>query len=165
MVKLEGKHNTSYRDHLGNTTIGVGFNMDDPGAMLVWVEVGVEELFGEVYRGETELSEESIMKLFKWSWELAKSNARFRCGQLGVSWYDASAFEKFLWADIAFNTGSCSGWTKVFKQKSDRKTLLEARRRQRELDSRVAKIGYHFGVIGSLDEAIELGLTEARYIK
>ena len=161
--KLEGYEEYAYTDTEGKVTVGYGFNMDASSARDIWNKLEIPEDYDKVYDKEIDISKNTGLVLLCYIWGKAIKKAKARAEDLGYKWNEYNEFQKFILTDIAYNTGSVNNWTKVFA--ADGKTMLkEARRRQRELDSRIAKIGYHYGVISSLEEAIEAGLEEARFI-
>jgi len=166
MKILEGCEYTAYKCTSGYVTIGVGFNMDSVGARDTWRKVGVVEDFDEVYNKESKLSEESSAKLFDKTWNWCKKAAEARCEELGVDYEPMASWHKFVLADIAYNTGSLKGWTKVVKETAPGIVLVEARRKPHEvMDSRVAKISHYFGYVDSVEDAVGMGLTHTKYIK
>ncbi len=164
MRKLEGFESLAYDDTEGNTTVGIGFNMVSSGARKIWDKLHIIEDFDEVLVGRQEISVYSATRLFNDFWDRCVQQAKTRTIELGLDWNSFNEYKQFVLADIAYNVGSVTGWTKVFKVSRDTEVMVESRRKQRELDSRVAKIAYSFGVIEDLAEAKKLGLTEAKYI-
>lgn len=59
----EGTLYKSYKDTMGNTTVGIGFNMDDPHARGVWIQADIPESFNLVYDSKLPLSSSSIASL------------------------------------------------------------------------------------------------------
>jgi len=59
----EGLRNTSYKDTVGKTTVGIGFNMDDPHAQGIWIKADIPESYHQVYNRTQTLSTESAWKL------------------------------------------------------------------------------------------------------
>ena len=123
-------------------------------------------LIEDLLNGKAEISKKGAEWLLEYMLKrdyIAK--VKNRAKELGYNFNDYREYHKILLIDIAYNTGSVSKWRKVFNPNATSKEVLkECRRKQRELDSRVAKIGYQLGIINSLEEAKELGLTQARYI-
>ena len=75
-------------------------------------------------------------------------------------------YKKFILADIVYNTGSIKKWKKVLIKEDPNDVLFEARRNPKQImDSRVAKIGYHFGLLKNIEEAHSIGLEFAKYLK
>jgi len=173
---IEGYSAKVYTDTLGNRTIGYGFNLDDNSARKVYDTVakatysmniiahGTYPKFDELLEGSKEIDEKVAGKLVEQSIRSAYLLVVKRARELGINAGSLPLYHQFILTDIAYNTGSISGWTKVFKEGTAKGVLKEARRRQRELDSRVAKIGYQLGIIDTLDDAHKLGLTEAKYL-
>jgi GH24 family phage-related lysozyme (muramidase) len=63
----EGCKNCTYKDTTGNTTVGIGFNMDTPSARRIWDEADIPESFDSVKAGTQLLSQESIWALLNMS--------------------------------------------------------------------------------------------------
>jgi len=165
MKILEGYSDISYVCTKGKTTVGVGFNMDQASAKIVWQELGIPEDFYDVYNGITGVSEDTCYKLFNYYWDIAEKAVRTRCIAVDEVYDEMPEYKQFVLKDIVYNTGSIRNWYKVFKEQEPKKVLYQARRRQRDLDSRVAKIGKYYGLITSLEDAHNIGLTEAKYIR
>ncbi|MDZ5761532.1 hypothetical protein [Lyticum sinuosum] len=85
LFKSEGKRYVSYKDNnpeRGRITIGIGFNMDDPGARTIWSRAFPENFdkkdnnipdnipdFNDAYNRLISLTEEQVFKLFECSFE------------------------------------------------------------------------------------------------
>lgn len=171
---LEGYKNKVYIDTAGKRTIGYGWNLDDPSAKQVFNAVVTDNFtefgyflgaFQEIYDGDIDITPSLAEEILDRYLHVSYTLARHRAEELGIDLDKEPFWRKVIVTDIAFNTGSCEGWTRVFKVKTPRACLAEARRKQRELDSRVAKLGYQLGIIADLEEAHMLGLTEAKYIR
>lgn len=169
MMKLEGFRSLCYKDHLGNNTIGIGFNMDSKGSKEIWEKL-IDPDFDKAYKGEIQIGLEDGIALLAPFWDNADYQVKQRIKELQnkglvvMELNDMTAFKRFILKDIVFNTGNIQEWTKVLTETEDKKVMIEARRTQRELDSRIAKIAAAFDVIESVEEAVECGLTEAKYI-
>lgn len=59
----EGVKPQAYNDHLGNRTIGIGFNMDDPSARERWKQAKIPTSFDAAYQGKASLSPEEMERL------------------------------------------------------------------------------------------------------
>jgi hypothetical protein len=176
LEKLEGFEAFSYKDKHDNTpgnpddnvTVGYGFNMDGHGARDVWSRLDIEEDFDGVRDDNHELSRESAAKLLEDFWENCEDAAKLRCDEVSIRYGALPEWHRFILADIVYNTGSISNWYKVIVMKNPEAVLYESRRKDADgghtLDSRIAKIGYAFGLIESLEDAHRIGLTEAKYI-
>jgi len=151
-----------------NVSVGLGFNMDAKGARDRWNKALIPENFDNVYHGIEKLSKDSAIKLFIPFWKYCEIKAKKRAEYLGLNFNAMPEFHRFVLTDIAYNTGSVSKWRKVFISKNQDTILFEARRKDPDgghsLDSRVAKIGHHFGIIPSLEYAHHIGLDEAKYL-
>jgi hypothetical protein len=165
---LEGYKSSSYLCTAGKVTVGYGFNMDSKGAKDRWNELNIMENFDDVYNGDEEITHFSASVLFEHYWKYCERKAMKRCIELEVGYMALPQYHKFILSDIVYNTGSLDKWYKVVRNKEPRSVLLEARRKDEDgghsLDSRVAKIGYYFGIVSDLEDAINLGLDEARYV-
>ena len=165
MSKLEGIELLAYDCSLGFRTVGIGFNMEQVGARKVWEKLAIKEDFDKVFNQEIEISNETAEKLFDKVWKWCEKTASKRCDDLGLHYNSMPEYKKFILSGIAYNTGSVKKWYKVFINKEPRSVLYEARRNPKELmDSRVAKIGFYFGIVDSLEDAHNLGLKYAKYV-
>ena len=163
--ELEGLRRYSYVCVRNYRTVGIGFNMDQAGSRELWKKLKIEEDFDKVYQGKTPLSMRSIEALFHKTWDWCLKRAKDRCEDLGINYNEAKEYQKFIWADLVFNTGSVNHYELVFKATDPKEVLFQARRRPyKDLDSRVAKIGYHFGLIDTIEEAKEIGLIHTKYL-
>ncbi|MDX2050389.1 MAG: hypothetical protein SFT93_04385 [Rickettsiaceae bacterium] len=71
----EGERHTAYKDHLGNTTIGVGFNMSTAGARKEFNKAFDSKInFDDAKNGKIKLTDEQVKKLFDQS---MKSRERY----------------------------------------------------------------------------------------
>lgn len=171
--KLEGFRAKAYKDTKNITTVGFGFNMQTLISRDIWESLEIEESFYDVYWGKAELSRDSAFSLFLDIWLSSEKAAIARARVLGLDFHSFPDWKKFILTDIAYNTGSVSGWTNVFKADEPHEVLFEARRKQHSIDSRVAKIGYHFNLIEDfdgdgdidIDDARFIGLSKAKYLK
>ena len=59
----EGLKYNAYKDTVGKTTVGIGFNMDSPSAKNVWVQANIRESFNLVKNSNFPLSTASIASL------------------------------------------------------------------------------------------------------
>jgi len=165
MVKLEGLKLVAYDCTAGKRTVGIGFNMEASGARKVWNKLKIAEDFDDVFYKKAQISEASASKLFHKAWGWCEKKASERAKELNLEYNSMPDYKRFILADIVYNTGSIKKWRKVLINKTPESVLLEARRNPKELmDSRVAKIGYYFGLIKDLEEARHLGLEHAKYI-
>lgn len=166
--KLEDFKETRYKDIEGNVSVGYGFNMDNSSATRIWYELNIMEDFDLVYSGAEILSHFSATLLLDRIWSWAENKAIARCIEVGRTFNSLPDFHRFILADIVYNTGSINHWYNVIVKRDPKDILFEARRRDDDgghsLDSRIAKIGYHFKIINSIEEAKELGLDEAKYL-
>ena len=71
----EGRRLAAYDDHLGNRTVGVGFNMDSGIARKVWQRAGVPVPFDDVYAGKAALSDVEANRLARESVQIAVDDA------------------------------------------------------------------------------------------
>lgn len=164
MVKLEGMREIAYDCTAGKRTIGIGFNMEAHGARNTWAKLGIPEDFVRVFEKQEKLSKESAIKLFDKTWKWCNKKAMQRCEQLEVDYSKLPDWHKFVLADIVYQTGNINNWTQVVLNTTPKEVLFQARRKQTIIDSRISKTGYYFGLINTLEEAHEIGLTEARYL-
>lgn len=59
----EGMRPIAYKDTVGKTTVGIGFNMDEISARDVWKEAGIKENFDLVYNKTIPLTVQSAWAL------------------------------------------------------------------------------------------------------
>lgn len=71
----EGERLKAYKDTVGKTTVGVGFNMQQAGAKELWDEAGIPEDFDAVLNGTAEISAASSRKLFDFMYGRAEEAA------------------------------------------------------------------------------------------
>jgi lysozyme len=64
LQREEGYSPKVYRDTVGKSTIGYGFNMQQANARQLWQRAGVKEDFDSVLNGRSDISQESADKLF-----------------------------------------------------------------------------------------------------
>jgi len=167
MKVLEGYRSKAYLCTAGKVSIGVGFNMDQAGAEVIWKELGIDEDFEAVYQGVQEVSDDTSYKLFKYFWNNKCEGAvRTRCRELNLNYDAMPDWKKFTLKDIVYNVGSISKWRKVLEATDPREVMFEARRNPKELmDSRVCKIAYAYGVVNTLEDCKKLRLKYAKYLK
>ena len=168
MVRLEGIKLKAYDCPKNIRTVGVGTSLEKPNIRDIWKELEIKEDFDKVFNKEIKISMETAKKLFEYDWNDARQKVIHRIEELKLPFKlgDMPFWKQFILIDIAYNTGSVKKWKKVFLRTNPKDVLYEARRHPYELmDSRVAKIGYYFGIIDTLEEARELGLEYAKYIK
>ena len=162
--KLEGFRSISYVDTAHKRTVGFGFNMDTLYSKSIWSDLKIEEDFDKVYDESQLISRDSSYILFNDFWKRSVILARTRTKELNLDWNSFPDWKKFVLADIAYNTGDLQSWRKVFIATDSDEVLFQARRKQKEIDSRIAKIGYHYGLIDNLAHAKAIGLSEAKYL-
>jgi len=167
MKILEGCESTSYVCTSGKVSVGVGFNMQQVAAEVIWNELGIKEDFNDVYQGVQEISDDTSFKLFEYFWEnICEGAVILRCAELELDYHSMPDWKKFILKDIVYNVGSIKKWRKVLVETTPNKVLYEARRRPHKLmDSRVAKIAKFYGFIDTVEDAKELGLIYAKYVQ
>ena len=70
----EGKKLCVYTDSKGHPTIGIGYNLDNPGARSAIAAVGAD--YDSIRAGKTCLTDDQVMKLFQPAYESAVKGAR-----------------------------------------------------------------------------------------
>lgn len=73
IARHEGRRKKAYRDSRGIWTVGIGYNLEQPGAENLLKMVGANH--SAVCKGK-ELSEEQIDKLFGYTFAVASNNAK-----------------------------------------------------------------------------------------
>lgn len=76
IVHAEGLRLKAYSDHLGNKTVGYGFNMDDPSARKRWAEAGLKTPFQAVKRGRLAITPQEAKQLANYSYKIAANDAK-----------------------------------------------------------------------------------------
>ena len=69
----EGKRNCVYKDTMGIKTIGIGFNLETPGARAAIAKVGAD--YDSIVSGKTCLTDQQVNELFEPSYQSAVSGA------------------------------------------------------------------------------------------
>ena len=161
--RLEGFRERVYDDILGYKTVGYGFNLDRPYAReIIKKAMAIDKTFPgyiDLYNGNKILSKEQATVILKLEIRDAVKAVINRSKDLGYDYNSFPFYKKVILLDIQFNTGKIWQWKLVFEKQNPREVLYEARRHPYEaMDSRVAKLGYQLGIIGSLEEANEIGL-------
>ncbi len=72
----EGLRLKPYKDTRGKTTVGIGFNMDNPSARKIWSEAGIKAPFQAVKQGRQALTEAEAKKLAQKSYEIAQNDTK-----------------------------------------------------------------------------------------
>ena len=72
--KHEGKRLCVYKDTRGIPTIGIGYNLENPGARSAIAAVGAD--YDSILSGATCLTDKQVMELFEPSYQSAVSGAR-----------------------------------------------------------------------------------------
>jgi GH24 family phage-related lysozyme (muramidase) len=168
--KVEGFRKSAYDDGYDNITIGYGTCLTCRSTSELLSMVSYCNSVSKSTYIYSDLFNESITKdyaeqLLSYDINQAIQKVNNRISELNYSWSDYREFHKILLIDIAYNTGNISKWHKVFNPNlSPKEVLFECRRLPHELDSRIAKIGYQLGIINSIEEARNIGLTQAKYI-
>ena len=105
ITKHEGKRKCVYVDTKGHPTVGIGYNLDNPGARSALAAVGAD--YDSVRSGKTCLSDSQIMQLFEPSYQSAVSGARS-----AVSSYSSLCCNvQEVMTDMTYNLGSLSSFT------------------------------------------------------
>eukprot|EP00747_Dinoflagellata_sp_TGD_P178942 gnl/TRDRNA2_/TRDRNA2_28889_c0_seq1.p1 gnl/TRDRNA2_/TRDRNA2_28889_c0~~gnl/TRDRNA2_/TRDRNA2_28889_c0_seq1.p1 ORF type:complete len:254 (-),score=46.45 gnl/TRDRNA2_/TRDRNA2_28889_c0_seq1:84-818(-) len=113
----EGKRKCVYKDTMGHPTIGIGYNLDNPGARQAIEAVGAD--YDSIRAGKTCLTDSQIMKLFEPSYQSAVSGAR-----RAVSSYDNLCCKvQNVMTDMDYNLGddgfaSFHGFISLINKKS-----------------------------------------------
>jgi lysozyme len=71
----EGFSPRVYKDTVGKRTVGIGFNMQQPGARQIWEEAGIEVPFNDVLTGRDEITEQDAERLHEVMMDKAASAA------------------------------------------------------------------------------------------
>lgn len=95
----EGKRSCVYKDTMGIPTIGIGYNLDNPGAPQAIAAIGAN--YNDVRSGKQCLTDSQIMKLFEPSYQSAVRGARS-----AVSCYDRLCCSvQNVMTDMDYNLG------------------------------------------------------------
>lgn len=103
--RSEGRRSRAYRDSRGRLTVGVGFNLDRPGARLQF-EAAVPGLYREVRAGRR-LTNAQIDALLRADAATALATARRQVPGFDQLPRDA----RLVLTDMAYNLGGFSKWT------------------------------------------------------
>jgi GH24 family phage-related lysozyme (muramidase) len=99
IVKHEGSKTKVYLDTEGHPTVGVGFNLDRPGAKAKIEALGLS--FAQVKSGKQELTQEQITKLLEDDLDVAIRDAKSLFPNFG----DLSDVRQRVLVDMTFNLG------------------------------------------------------------
>ena len=72
----EGFSPRVYKDTKGFRTVGIGFNMDAPGARSVWAQAGMSKKFDDILNGKQTLTAQEAERLFQTTKRTAVDGAR-----------------------------------------------------------------------------------------
>ena len=72
----EAKRNRRYKDTKGKVTVGIGCNLDAPGARAMFAKVLPHINFDDLYNGKIALSDADIDTLFQHQLDVAESDAK-----------------------------------------------------------------------------------------
>lgn len=97
----EGLRYKSYKDTVGKTTVGIGFNMDDSNARGIWISADIEESFNSVYKGETALSSTSVSNLL----DACLKGCRTDLASLFPSYAGLPVYVQMSLVNLMFNLG------------------------------------------------------------
>jgi len=111
----EGARRQVYLDTTGHKTVGVGFNMDKPDAMVIFEKLEIPG-FQSVYSGQRLLNLKEIHALLDYEVESAIDAARAS----GVGWENLSLPRKAVIVDLIFNLGAAG-----FEKFVNTRTLIE----------------------------------------
>lgn len=116
LKESEGVRFTAYDDATGNTisssykprgkvTVGIGFNMDAPGARGIWKAViGDEADFDEVYSGRKRLNEDQVRRLFDATIQDAEEVVQRKLGDVSLD-----ENQRLALVSLAFNLPALIG--------------------------------------------------------
>ena len=97
----EGFEPRVYRDTVGKKTVGIGFNMDAPGAKEIWAKAGIKESYDDVKAGKQLLTKASAESLYNTTAGIAKSGA----AQLVKNFAELGQHQKTALEDMVFQLG------------------------------------------------------------
>lgn len=101
LIVDEGVRYRAYKDTVGKTTVGIGFNMDDPKARGVWIQADILESFNLIYSNNFPLSTASISSLVNTNINNCKTD-------LGSTFTDFSTYPDYVQLaliNLMFNMG------------------------------------------------------------
>jgi len=99
IAQHEGKRDCVYTDTKGHPTIGIGYNLDNPGARAAITAVGAN--YDDIRSGKTCLTDSQVMQLFEPAYQSAVSGARS-----AVSSYDTLCCNvQNVMTDMDYNLG------------------------------------------------------------
>lgn len=97
----EGLLYKAYKDTVGKTTVGIGFNMDDAHAKSVWAQADIVEFFDNVYKGLQTLSTKSVGDLFN----ACVTNAKADLHSIFPTFYSMPDYVQLALINMMFNMG------------------------------------------------------------
>src|ERR1700748_1548529 len=95
----EGIRYSAYKDTEGNSTIGIGFNLNTPQAKAICEGFGID--YDAILTGNTPLTQDQVMQLFDYSIDLAFADAHAACPNFD----SLCAGAQLALCDMAFNLG------------------------------------------------------------
>ncbi len=99
IIKSEGVRDTVYKDSRGIATIGVGFNLEQPGAKEVIEYLGAD--YQQVLEGKTRLSKEQIKTLN----DISLANAMMQAEDIYPNMSKLPFRKRAVIVDLAYNLG------------------------------------------------------------
>lgn len=103
---FEGRHHRAYRDSRGHLTIGIGFNLDRPGAAEDIRQLLPGASYHALRRGDVTLTDAQIDTLLRHDAQRAIDTARRQ-----IKDFDALPIQaKLIIIDMTYNTGSLHKW-------------------------------------------------------
>lgn len=97
----EGFRTRVYKDTEGKRTVGIGFNMDAPGARKIWTDAGIKSSFDAVLNGKAAVSKEEADTLYA----ATKENALKGAEKLVKNFAKLGKHQQAALADMVFQLG------------------------------------------------------------
>lgn len=97
----EGFKSFAYKDTKGKTTVGIGFNMDDPKAKGAWIMADIPESYYAVYSKQQQLSQQSAWSLLGYCINGAKKDLLTMFDSLEIY----PQYVQFALINLIFNMG------------------------------------------------------------
>jgi lysozyme len=152
----EGFRTRVYKDTVGKRTVGIGFNMDAPGARKIWQEAGVKTGFDDVLAGRNTISKDEAEALYTQT----KTTARSGASKLVKNFAELGKHQQDALADMVFQLGQAGamafartrGLIEQGKFKEAAQAMLESRN-AKQTPSRVLRRAYMLEHNVPLEEA------------
>jgi lysozyme len=158
----EGFRTRVYRDTVGKRTIGIGFNMDAPGARDRWVKAGVKTDFNDALNGRKTITKQEAEALF----ELVKGETELQARKLVRNYATLGKHQQAALKDMVYQLGASGAMafarTRALIEKGDfsgaARALLDSRNAE-QTPARVKRRAY------MLQHDVSMAVADAALVK